>query len=437
MPAKAGSSVVPRPRARSASSGCVGRVLHGARRSPGSWTVPSRASDATPGADHLRRPAASNSPSASASRAVRSRRTGAIGWLGPKSYAVEARAVPHDPGAGRHPLTLASAPVRSRGGRRRSRRSDRSARADGEAEWPQTRRAPRPAARCAAGPAPVARARGGRASTRSAATPPRGWPRGLRARDRAGHRAAVAARWPPRAASARRSSTPCSPPRRQSASPAWSRSTPATYWSGFGQVVILVAIKVGGLGVITLAALLGLAVSRRLGLTRRLLAPSETKAQRLGEVGTLLRSVIGTSLVDRGRAHRSCCSRASSSVRGDLGEAAWHAVFYAISRLQQRRVRLARRRAARAVRSATGGCACRSPSASSIGSWASPCSSRSGGTGARRARWGLHAQLTVTTTLLLLVVSVLGPRLRSSGPTPPRSAARPATTRCSPRCSRR
>ena len=63
-----------------------------------------------------------------------------------------------------------------------------------------------------------------------------------------------------------------------------------------GLVVILVAIQVGGLGVMTLASLLGMAVSRRIGLTQRLLVSSETKETRLGEVGSLIRTVIITSL---------------------------------------------------------------------------------------------------------------------------------------------
>ena len=63
-----------------------------------------------------------------------------------------------------------------------------------------------------------------------------------------------------------------------------------------GLVVILVAIKVGGLGVMTLASLLGMAVSRRIGLTQRLLVSSETKETRLGEVGSLIRTVIITSM---------------------------------------------------------------------------------------------------------------------------------------------
>ena len=50
-----------------------------------------------------------------------------------------------------------------------------------------------------------------------------------------------------------------------------------TYWSGFGQVVILLLIQVGGLGIMTLATLFALLMSRRLGLRARLIAQAETK----------------------------------------------------------------------------------------------------------------------------------------------------------------
>lgn len=71
--------------------------------------------------------------------------------------------------------------------------------------------------------------------------------------------------------------------------------TPA-YWTTFGHLVILAGIKVGGLGVMTLASILGLAVSRRIGLTQRLLTAAETHTSRLGEVGSLVRAVILTSV---------------------------------------------------------------------------------------------------------------------------------------------
>ncbi len=104
----------------------------------------------------------------------------------------------------------------------------------------------------------------------------------------------------------------------------------ATYWSGFGQVVILLAIKIGGLGILTLASLLGLAVSRRLGLAQRVVAASETKAQRLGEVGSLLRTVIVTSSALEAVVAVVLFPRFLLEGEGP-GRALWHAVFYAIS----------------------------------------------------------------------------------------------------------
>ena len=102
------------------------------------------------------------------------------------------------------------------------------------------------------------------------------------------------------------------------------------YWSGFGQAVILVAIKVGGLGVMTLASLLGIAVSRRIGLTQRLLTASETKSSGLGEVGSLLRVVILTSTAIELAIAVVLVPR--FLVRGEsVGDALWQGVFYAIS----------------------------------------------------------------------------------------------------------
>ncbi|WP_019136233.1 TrkH family potassium uptake protein [Cellulomonas massiliensis] len=102
------------------------------------------------------------------------------------------------------------------------------------------------------------------------------------------------------------------------------------YWSTWGLVVILVAIKIGGLGVMTLASLLGLAVSRRIGLTQRLLVTSETKTSRLGEVGSLLRTVIVTSTLFEVAIALILLPR-FHMYREDWGEAAWHAIFYGVS----------------------------------------------------------------------------------------------------------
>lgn len=102
------------------------------------------------------------------------------------------------------------------------------------------------------------------------------------------------------------------------------------YWSSWGLVVILVAIKVGGLGVMTLASLLGAAVSRRIGLTQRLLVTSETRTTRLGEVGSLVRTVIVTSTALEVGIAIVLLPRFLLYDQG-WGQAAWHSIFYAVS----------------------------------------------------------------------------------------------------------
>lgn len=67
-----------------------------------------------------------------------------------------------------------------------------------------------------------------------------------------------------------------------------------TYWSPFGQVVILVLIQVGGLGLMISASLLGLVAATRLGLQTRLL--SESGNQTI-DLGTVRRVVFGSVAV--------------------------------------------------------------------------------------------------------------------------------------------
>ncbi|QRV02438.1 TrkH family potassium uptake protein [Arcanobacterium phocisimile] len=70
----------------------------------------------------------------------------------------------------------------------------------------------------------------------------------------------------------------------------------ASHWTVFGHVVLALGIQIGGLGVMVIASILALAVSRHLGLTQRMLAATETQS-RLGDVGALLRAVIATSVI--------------------------------------------------------------------------------------------------------------------------------------------
>ncbi|THJ68400.1 TrkH family potassium uptake protein [Arthrobacter echini] len=105
----------------------------------------------------------------------------------------------------------------------------------------------------------------------------------------------------------------------------------ATHWSFFGQFVIILGIFIGGLGTLTLASLLALIVSRRLGVRGKLLAQAAlNNASRLGEIGTLLRIVITTSVIIEIVLAVVLVPRFLI-----LGEpwwlALWHGIFYSIS----------------------------------------------------------------------------------------------------------
>ena len=65
-----------------------------------------------------------------------------------------------------------------------------------------------------------------------------------------------------------------------------------TYWSGFGQLVILALFQFGGFGMMTAATLLGLMVNRSLRLRTRLVTQVETHAVGLGDVGSVARLVL-------------------------------------------------------------------------------------------------------------------------------------------------
>ncbi|WP_454932019.1 TrkH family potassium uptake protein [Actinomyces oricola] len=103
----------------------------------------------------------------------------------------------------------------------------------------------------------------------------------------------------------------------------------ATYWSTFGQFVIILGAAVGGLGIMTLASLLSFAVSRHVGLTQRMLAASENQS-RLGDVVSLLRAVIFTAVGVEAILTMVLLPR-FLTLGLDFWHALWYGVFMALS----------------------------------------------------------------------------------------------------------
>lgn len=102
-----------------------------------------------------------------------------------------------------------------------------------------------------------------------------------------------------------------------------------TYWSPFGLIVILLSVEIGGLGVMTLASMLSLAVSRHIGLTARLLAASEKKSQ-LGDVGSLGKMALMVSVSVESVIVLMLFPQLLQEGH-DIGHAAWYAIFMSVS----------------------------------------------------------------------------------------------------------
>ncbi|HEX6077533.1 MAG TPA: potassium transporter TrkG [Micromonosporaceae bacterium] len=105
----------------------------------------------------------------------------------------------------------------------------------------------------------------------------------------------------------------------------------ATYWSPFGQAVILVLFQIGGFGVMSLGALLGLLVYRRLGLTTRLVAQAETRTLALGEVRSVLWRIALTVVAFEAVTTVLLSARFWLGYGMNATTAAWHGLFHSVS----------------------------------------------------------------------------------------------------------
>lgn len=104
-----------------------------------------------------------------------------------------------------------------------------------------------------------------------------------------------------------------------------------THWTPFGQVVILLLIQIGGLGVMTFASVVGLSVMRRLSLRSRLNAAAETKSLGLDDVKGLVIGVVRIALTIEVVTAVVLALRFRIGYGHGFGESAWLGVFHAVS----------------------------------------------------------------------------------------------------------
>lgn len=105
----------------------------------------------------------------------------------------------------------------------------------------------------------------------------------------------------------------------------------ATYWTPFGQGVILALIQIGGLGIMTSASLLFLAVARRLNLRGSLRTQAEVNALGLGDLRRLLVFIIAFTLAAEVVVSTVLSMRLWLGADRDLPTAWWEGVFHGVS----------------------------------------------------------------------------------------------------------
>lgn len=104
-----------------------------------------------------------------------------------------------------------------------------------------------------------------------------------------------------------------------------------TYWTPFGQAVILALIQVGGFGIMTGATLLGVLVSRRLGLRTRLVALAETRVLSIGDIAPALRLILVVTLAVEILVWIALTLRLRLAYGEPWPDAVWNGLFHSVS----------------------------------------------------------------------------------------------------------
>ncbi|MGJ4075235.1 TrkH family potassium uptake protein [Corynebacterium macclintockiae] len=105
----------------------------------------------------------------------------------------------------------------------------------------------------------------------------------------------------------------------------------STYWSHFGQVVIMLLIQVGGLGIMTLATVVSFVLAGQMGVKGRLRAAAEQRGRDLGEIRTIIFGTIGFSLAIELVIAIVLTFRFAAEYGYGFLPAVWEGVFHSIS----------------------------------------------------------------------------------------------------------
>lgn len=104
-----------------------------------------------------------------------------------------------------------------------------------------------------------------------------------------------------------------------------------TYWSTFGQWVIMALFQIGGFGMMTAATLLGLMVNRSPRLRTKLLTQVETHSLGLGDITNVAKLVLVVTLATESIVAGVLAIRLQMKYDLPWGEALWSGLFHSVS----------------------------------------------------------------------------------------------------------
>lgn len=104
-----------------------------------------------------------------------------------------------------------------------------------------------------------------------------------------------------------------------------------TYWSPFGQAVIMALFQIGGFGMMTGATLLGLLVNRSPRLRTKLITQAETHSLGLGDITSVAKLVFVVTMLSEFVIAVALTLRLHLKYGIPLADAAWSGAFHSVS----------------------------------------------------------------------------------------------------------
>src|SRR5690606_26950866 len=103
------------------------------------------------------------------------------------------------------------------------------------------------------------------------------------------------------------------------------------YWSEFGHVVLLVLMQIGGIGIVTIASVLGLLVARRFSLRMQMTMQAEMRGIGFGDVRLIVRRVVIICAVIEAALAVILTARLMIGYHVPFGRALYSGVFHSVS----------------------------------------------------------------------------------------------------------